>query len=150
MRYWAKEVQKINTWPLKKTGFQNVFAKNPPAENFRLPKISAPVNYNATNAAKQKANGSRKYVSRKRARSVRVRKRTEQWGMSHLLLFQKFSKSAALFLTETDRKNMQKTTQHAAQPDGAPSINAKSSSFPSFLYILNSKIYPLTFKNSEN
>ena len=37
----------------KKPGFSIVFAKNPHVKNFRLPKISAPVNYGLANATKQ-------------------------------------------------------------------------------------------------
>ena len=39
--------------PSEKIWVFNCFAKNSPAENFRLPKKSAPINYDIANSAKQ-------------------------------------------------------------------------------------------------
>ena len=47
------------------------------------------------------------------------------------------------------KKNWQKISQHAAKLKGAPSINAKTLAFPSFLYRQGSEIYPLPFKNPK-
>ena len=55
-----------------------------------------------------------------------------------------------LFLTKTARKTFwQKRSQHTAKLNGAPSINAKTLAFPSFLLSEDSKIYLLHSKNSE-
>ena len=48
----AREVWQKNSCPLKKSVFSIVFAKNSRAENFRPPKTSAPVKYDAANAYK--------------------------------------------------------------------------------------------------
>ena len=65
MGYYAREVRQSSTRPLKKSEFSIIFAKNSGGEKIRLPQISAPVNYDVTSAAKQKANGSYKCVYRK-------------------------------------------------------------------------------------
>ena len=49
----GQKITEITTFPLKKPGFSFVFAKNSPAKNFWLPKISASVDYDPANAFKQ-------------------------------------------------------------------------------------------------
>ena len=55
----------------EKTGFSLIFSKSLSAENFRRPKISAPVNYVVANADKQKAKGSLINFCQKRASKLR-------------------------------------------------------------------------------
>ena len=49
----------------EKIWVSNCFGKNSPAKKCRLPKNSAPGNYDIANSAKQKTNGSCKRVCRK-------------------------------------------------------------------------------------
>ena len=57
--------------PSEKCGFYITFAKDTAAENFRVPKISTPANYDFATGAKQKENVSSKYVCGRRASKLR-------------------------------------------------------------------------------
>ena len=74
--------------------------------------------------------------------SVKVKKRSGQWGIANL--FRKNSKFSAFFDKNWPEKYFwPKLSQHAAQLKGAPSMSAKILAFPSLLYRQDSKIYLL-------
>ena len=88
MGYQSKKVEQSKTYPLKKSGYSIVFAKNSPVEKIRQPKTSAPVNYDVGNAAKQ-IDPANIFVEKER----QVKKGKGQWRMSNLL--RKNSKNSA-------------------------------------------------------
>ena len=121
----ARQVRQSTICPLKKPGFSIIFAKNSPAKGIFQPKISAPVNSDVANAAKQKANGSFKCVCRKLA--SKLRNAVGNWECR--TCFKNFS----LFLTKTDGKKLIKISLQARQLKSAPSISVKTIAFPSVL-----------------
>ena len=65
----GQECDKVT--PFEKSVFSFTFAKTSRAKNFRLPKLSAPINYDVTSRVKQKANVFCSCVFRKGASKLR-------------------------------------------------------------------------------
>ena len=60
-----------------------------------------------------------------------------------------FRKTISVFRRKLAGKKWQKISKHVAQLNDAPSVNAKTLAFPSFLYRQDSKIYPLKIPKIE-
>ena len=133
MRYQDLELRKSNTRPLKKSVFK-YFRRISPVKKFRQQKISKLLNYDIVSAAKQKANDLTNAVV-----EIRASKLTNAVGKREFQICFWKNQRFPPFLTTTGRKKFwQQTSQHAAQLNIAPSINAKTA-FPSILYRQDSK-----------
>ena len=105
----------------------------------------ASANHGNVTAAKKEARILKLRLLKK---SVKSKKRSEQWGMSNL--FRKNSRTSAFFDKHWLENKRQNLMEHDAQLLGVTFIIALFLAFLSFLYREDSKVYPLPFEYSDN